>query len=106
MKWNFLCRHSVCIKCGAHFEPVTGYEARWGDLCNTHRQPVREQDEKRDAVIAWASQNWRSLAEQMEKERNATSNQFAAYANASAQASAQMSQSQPNSIFGYYGRGF
>jgi hypothetical protein len=69
MNLTFWQRHSVCTECGVHFEPVTGYEARWGQLCTVHRKPVRERDEKKDAVIAWATSNWSRLVEQMDKER-------------------------------------
>lgn len=61
-------KHGVCKECGAHFEPVTGYEARWGDLCGIHRKPVMERDLKKDRVVAWAARNWERLTEQMEKE--------------------------------------
>ena len=64
----FKQKHSVCKQCGVHFEPVTGYEARWGDLCSTHRKPVMEKDLKRDAVMRWAGDNWERLAPQMEAE--------------------------------------
>lgn len=69
-------KYSVCKECGVHFEPVVGYESRWGYLCTTHRKPVMERDQKREAVIAWASGNWERLAEMMEKE---TADRRAAY---------------------------
>ena len=75
MKW-WKPKHSVCKECGVHFEPVTNHEARWGDLCAAHRKPVRERDEKRDAVVAWAAANWERLAKMMEEE---TAEQRAAY---------------------------
>jgi len=75
MKW-WKPKHSVCSECGVHFEPVTGYEARWGNLCATHRKAVKERDEKRDAVIAWAAANWERLAKTMEEE---TAEQRAAF---------------------------
>lgn len=64
-------KHSICSVCGVHFEPVTGYEARWGHLCATHRQPVMERDLKKDRVIAWATSNWERLAVTMETEMGA-----------------------------------
>ena len=75
MKW-WKQKHSVCSECGVHFEPVTGYEARWGTLCATHRKPVKERDEKKDAVLAWASANWERLSRTMEEE---TAEKRAAY---------------------------
>ena len=75
MKW-FKPRHSVCSICEVHFEPVTGYEARWGNLCSLHRKPIRERDEKKDAVMAWASINWEELVERVEKERKETITRF------------------------------
>jgi len=47
---------------------VIGYEARWGNLCATHRKAVKERDEKKDAVVSWASANWERLVKQMEDE--------------------------------------
>lgn len=67
MKW-WKQQHSVCSECGVHFEPVTGYDARWGNLCATHRKAVKERDEKKDAVVSWASANWERLVKQMEDE--------------------------------------
>lgn len=64
LKW-FVFTHSVCKKCGVHFEPRND---QWADLCLMHRQPVMERDRKRDAVIQWARENWEKLYEQYEKE--------------------------------------
>ena len=64
----FLPNHSVCSECGVHFEPVTGSEARWGNLCSTHRKPVKERDLKKDEVINWAANNWERLGVMMDKE--------------------------------------
>lgn len=62
-------KHSVCIECGVHFEPVTGYESRWGNLCSIHRKPVMARDLLKDRVILWATANWGKLVEMMEKEQ-------------------------------------
>lgn len=67
MKW-FQKKHSVCTECGVHFEPVTGYEARWGQFCGMHRTEHRQNDEKKDAVLAWAEKNWERLHDQMSQE--------------------------------------
>ena len=75
MKW-WKPKHSVCEECGVYFEPLTGYEARWGHLCALHRKPVKERDEKKDAVIAWAAANLELIAKIMEEE---TADQRAAY---------------------------
>ena len=70
MNWfNKVQNHSVCKECGVHFEPVTGYESRWGDLCSMHRKPAIERSEKKAEVMAWAGINWERLTEQMEKEK-------------------------------------
>lgn len=61
-------KFSVCSECGVHFEPVTGYEARWGNLCSTHRKPVKERDLKMDRVISWASRNVERVAKIMDDE--------------------------------------
>lgn len=65
----FAKKFSICSECGVHFEPVVGYEERWGHLCQAHRKEVRKRDEKRDCVMAWASANWENLAKQMDAER-------------------------------------
>ena len=69
MRW--FKRYSVCKECGVHFEPVTGYEERCGDLCRTHREPVMRADHKRDAVLRWAGANWEKLFDQMITEQQA-----------------------------------
>ena len=71
MKW-FEPKYCVCKKCGAHYDPVVGYEARWGDLCHTHREPVMKIDRRRDAVINWASANWEKLEAMVLEETNKT----------------------------------
>lgn len=65
----FAKKFSICSECGVHFEPVVGYEERWGHLCQAHRKEVRRRDEKRDCVMVWASANWEKLAKQMDEER-------------------------------------
>ena len=70
MKW--FCKNvpvSVCKECGAHYDPVVGYESRWGDLCPTHRKPVMELDLRREAVVSWASQCWEKLEPMYLEER-------------------------------------
>ena len=59
--------YTVCKECGVHFEPVTDYEARWGDLCKQHRGPVTERDRNKDLVIQWATENWEKLLPQAKK---------------------------------------
>ena len=58
---NLFRKMSVCFECQVFFKPVTGYEARWGHLCATHRKPVMERDLRRDAVVDWAKTNWEKL---------------------------------------------
>ena len=67
----FQKKHSVCAECGVHFEPVTGYEARWGQFCGIHRTERRQSDEKKDLVLAWAAKNIVRLHDQMVAERQA-----------------------------------
>ena len=64
----FCKKYSVCSECKVHFEPPTGHEAQWGHLCAAHRKPVRERDERRWAVINWATTNWEKLEPQMQEE--------------------------------------
>ena len=108
MKW-FKPKHTACKECGVHFDPVTGYEARWGDLCPTHRKPVMERDRKRDTVIAWASDNWENLIDQAEKDtaaavaahlKAASSLSGAGYSNFSAQ---QANAANPYSLGNVFG---
>ena len=61
-------KYSVCDECHVHFEPATGYEARWGNFCPTHRKQVKERDEKKERVLSWASLNWERLERIMEDE--------------------------------------
>lgn len=64
----FKPKHSVCAECGVHFEPVGANEARWGNLCATHRKPVMERDRKKRDVMFWAEAHWERLAVMMERE--------------------------------------
>lgn len=66
---KFWKRYSVCSECGVHFEPVTGYEAHWGNLCAIHRKPVKEKDERKDRIIAWALSNLDSVEKLMNEEK-------------------------------------
>jgi hypothetical protein len=60
--------YSVCRKCGVHFEPVTGADARWGYLCATHRDPLKKYDLEHDAVMAWAKDNLPKVKKMMDEE--------------------------------------
>ena len=66
MKW--LCRASVCKTCKVLFEPATGYEAKWGDLCPAHRRPVIEEFERVEAIVSWAKANTKAVGQLMDKE--------------------------------------
>lgn len=70
MNW-FNKNHSVCKVCGVHFEPVSGYEAEWGDLCQVHRKPVMELALKKRSVMRWADANWEQVLKIMEVEDTA-----------------------------------
>ena len=69
----FKARYTVCKECGVHFEPVTGVEARWGDLCKNHRKAVMEKDLRRDAILEYAARNLEKIGEMMDAERAAYS---------------------------------
>ena len=69
MIW-FKNKYSVCKECGVHFEPVTGYESTWGDLCSVHRKAVRDRDEKKDSALEWARINWEKVYEMSIKEKD------------------------------------
>ena len=101
----FRKKHSVCAECGVHFEPVTGYEARWGQFCATHRKEPRERDEKKDAVLAWAAKNWERLYGQMADEyqperENLSDVQATTYEQQQAMVQA-MKNAQQNTAYGY-----
>lgn len=104
----FQKKHSVCAECGVHFEPVTGYEARWGQFCATHRTEPRENDEKKDAVLAWADKNWRRLFEQMVSEKWADlekQSEYQSALHAQQQAMSQTIRNAQNVTHGYNGFG-
>ena len=66
---NWFCKkYNVCSECKVHFEPITGYEAKWGNLCATHRGPVMALAARRQAVIDWAGSRWEKLEPQMLEE--------------------------------------
>lgn len=97
MRW-FKQKYSVCSECGVHFEPVTGYEARWGTLCATHRKPIMERDQQKDAVMTWADSNWKRLYKIMEAE---TANERQAYNQLMQSYLANMAAQQSNNYYGH-----
>lgn len=87
MIWPFRKqKYKVCEKCGVHFEAISYSDPRWENLCETHRDPVRNLARKKDSVIAWASVNFERLYDLMEKERMATEEQSRQMFQAQAQA--------------------
>lgn len=72
----FKPKYTVCSVCGVHFEPVSGYEVRWGNLCAIHRVSVKQQDERKDAVISWATANWVRLEKMMKEEYDKNKEQY------------------------------
>ena len=90
-------KRSICTECGVHFEPVAGYESRWGNLCQMHRKPVMERDQRKDAVASWAASNWERLAATMDEENK---NQRAAYNEAMCKAMAQSQRDAANNHCG------
>ena len=67
MKW-FKPKHRVCCECKVHFEPVTGYEERWGNYCSVHRAAIMIKDQKSDRVVLWAREHVDEVAALMKKE--------------------------------------
>ena len=63
--------YTVCKECGVHFEPVTGFESRWGDYCHEHRAKVMTRDLKKERVLGWAAQNIDFLEKIMIKKEDA-----------------------------------
>ena len=97
MKW-FKPKFSVCQECGVHFEPVVGYEAKWGHLCSPHRKPVMDRDARKERVMAWASANWERL-EDMCNQENETNQ--AAYAAAQQSALSQMGKQRQADAYNF-----
>lgn len=64
----FKCRHRVCIQCGVHFEPATGFEAQWGQLCSPHRQPFIKEYRRMGHFLEWAKKNIDKLEPAMREE--------------------------------------
>ena len=64
----FKADYSVCAECGAHFDPVTGYEETDRILCAIHRKPVLELKRRKQQVMWWAELNWEKLEAQARKE--------------------------------------
>lgn len=67
MNW-FKPKYTVCAECGVHFESVTGFDGRRGNLCAFHYKPVMERAMRKDAVLAWAANNIERLGKMMDKE--------------------------------------
>ena len=61
MKSWFKKYYSVCDQCQVHFEPATGMESHWGNLCPLHRKPVMDKDLRMKRVLDWAKHNWEKL---------------------------------------------
>ena len=100
---NWFCKnYSVCSECKVHFEPVTGYEARWGNLCSVHRKPVREHEQRYETVIQWARVNWEKLEPQMQEEVKNSAGIFSAAMQAqfNTMAAAQVRAQEQESMFG------
>lgn len=71
MIWPFRKKkYKVCERCGVHFEAISYSDPRWENLCETHREPVRDRAHRKDSVMGWASANFERLYLMMEKERN------------------------------------
>lgn len=58
MFWK--AKHSVCIECGVHFQPVDerSLDGAWGDRCKEHRKPFVEKALRKTAVMDWVEANW------------------------------------------------
>ena len=90
-------KYSVCDECKVHFEPATGYDRQWGNLCPTHRKPVIEIYHRKQAVMLWAGKNWERLEPEAQKELAVDH-----AANMALQQSAlkQMAQGQQGNVYG------
>ena len=62
------CNYSVCAACKVHFEPVTGYEAQWGQYCAEHRKPIIEDHQRTERIMSWARQNLDRLEPMMQED--------------------------------------
>lgn len=51
-----------------HFEPVTGFEAQWGEFCAIHRKPLVTHHLKIERFLIWAQSNIKRLEPMMEKD--------------------------------------
>ena len=102
MKW-FKPKYAVCRECGVHYEPVTGYEARWGHLCFLHRKPVMERDLRKEAVVSWASSNWERLEDMYKKENEAARAAFSSVQQAGLEQMAKRQQSATQAGYGVLG---
>lgn len=97
MRW-FKPKHTVCKECGIHYEPVTGFESRWGHLCALHRKPVMERDLRKEAVIGWASTNWERLEDMYKKENEANKAAYVAAQQAGLEQMAKQQQAAMNRV--------
>lgn len=101
--------HKACEKCGLHYQPATGHEARWGHLCPVCRPAVMERDKKVDLVREWAVERWESLYEQAKKETDEADGQRAIglnnVMNSQYNMAAQQSMANPYLIALYGGQG-
>lgn len=75
MKW-FKPKFSVCKECGVHFEPATGKDLMFGDLCQTHRKPKMEEYTRKMNVALWSSQNWEKVEAMYLKEIKEEGNKY------------------------------
>lgn len=65
-----------CITCGVHYDPVSGYEAKWGMFCKTHRETVMKKDIRKEIVMAWAELNWEKIEPVMIEEKKKFASAF------------------------------
>ena len=61
----FKLKYRVCSECQVHFEPATGYEAQWPNLCSMHRKPAVEHQRRMERILEWARYNLDKLEPMM-----------------------------------------
>ncbi len=64
----FSKKHSVCVECGVHFEPVSKELSAWGHLCAEHRKKPMEDSGRKKRLQVWVDANWERLEHQMNLE--------------------------------------
>jgi hypothetical protein len=105
MNW-FKPKHSVCSECKVHFEPATGEDLLWPNLCESHRKPKRDLHMRKLRVQSWAACNWEKLEAQVLEEEKARVAAFNANLQSTFQSAGCGSQGGYGSLHGGFGQIF